>query len=200
MDSMEPHDQLKANVRELTSEHTKFHTFEKQIEGGTVPGLIQQVREAIRVSGDRAGSSGGKPVPLNMPAYTALERITRDVSEALKPWGVRPEGFIEAGIITWAKLAGTKTELTAAAADTTSRWIRDITTLFEPVRTTEVVGKCPQCGWAKMEVIVDGETKIVSTLQAVGGTVTCQSCIAGWTGRELHALKAALDTPDAPVA
>lgn len=196
---MDPLSTLNINVHHLTVEHQRLHVHEQRVEGGTVPGLIQQLRESIAVSGDRGGS-GGQPVPLNMPAYSLLERINTQLRDELNAWHVHPTKCIEGAVRTWAKLARTDQDQTASAAAITTRWITGIKALFEPTRVTEIKGNCPSCGWAKRTVDVEGEERITSTLEAVGDTVTCGYCQATWTGEQLHYLKAALDTPALAVA
>lgn len=193
---MKPHEQLRSNVRVLTAEHTRIYEHEQLLEGGTVPGLIQQVRTAITVSGDRAGG-GGKPVPMNMPAFSLLDRISRELVTEMLAWHVAPAKvrdriMIEGGLWAWSKLMATGEDHTARALDITRGWITSIEALFEPIRETELIGPCPACGYEKCTKEIDGDECVVSTLVAVGATVTCQYCTASWAGEQLHYLHAAL--------
>lgn len=208
---MEPINQLKSNVHQLTNEHTQRHQSTFQHEGhtyteyghGMVPALIQQLRDSTRSSmADSGGSSrGGAQLPINAAALTLYEKISDQAAREYVALARKaPRRHPEDNIRGWMSWTLNSNRLIIAAAHTTTGWIQEISGLINPPRTLEIVGHCPTCGYAKQWTQTDGELTLTSTLTATGHTATCGYCGTTWTGPELHWLKDALNTPAIGVA
>ncbi|MDQ0735318.1 DUF7341 domain-containing protein [Arthrobacter agilis] len=197
--------EVHSNVHQLTREHTRRHKAMYRVDGelitedvhGTVPSLLDQLRKCIGASaGGNTGGAATAGLPLDVSALNLLEEIKGKCAERYQTWaGVArvPTSDVEGNLRRWVAhllSAGDKDVEDARLA--TAGWVSAILAIVHPQRSTEIVGACPHCGWAKQEVVVDGETKICSVLIAVGGTVTCQSCAAQWEGEQLHWLRDAM--------
>jgi hypothetical protein len=199
--------EVHSNVHQLTREHTRRHKAMYRVDGellsedvhGTVPSLLDQLRKCVSGSagGNTSGASTTAGLPLDVAALNLLEEIKSKSAERYQAWsGVArvPASDVEGNIRRWVanlRTAGEKDIEDARSA--TAGWVSAILAIVHPQRSTEIVGSCPGCGWAKQEVIVDGETKICSVLVAVQDKVTCQSCGSEWEGEELYWLRDAMN-------
>lgn len=182
---MEEVTELRANVNKLTREHVRLYEHEQRMESGMVPGLIQQLRLEQGISNDGAGTSSGKPIPLNTGPFDLLQRITTALQEELKPFGLHPIS-LEKAIRTWARLCEMNADLTTRAASLTGRWVDDITVLFDPPKKTDVKGDCPECkGTAQDNGRLDDDDHWipVAPLTRVKDVVTCSMCGERWAGQ-----------------
>lgn len=201
---MEPLMQLRANVRELTRAHTRLYEHDGTTMAGETVGLIQQLRDARGVSGDRAGSGDGTPWPLNAGPFQLLTTIEQEVRDDLKRWYVEPISPLEGAIQTWAYLSKGKLDFLESAVKRSSNWITQIKAIFEPLRRVSIKGDCPACGGTAADNghLDELEQWVpVQPLSMCGDTVTCSMCGKDWKGDlALHLLNISLDTPSTSIA
>lgn len=178
--------------------------------------LLVQLQVAVRPSsGKGSGGSSGKEARavINTGAMELLDDIRQAAADrwALITGEVRHVPTAEA-LRAWGRsLNGARCEVLAAAARQLSSWCLQIEGLFAPVRITELLGACPECGAEKVFVEdgAGGRTISSALFRADTRYAACRAagCEAIWRGlsemttlsirmaaRQAEALQSALDS------
>jgi Zn ribbon nucleic-acid-binding protein len=142
----------------------------------TVPGLIQQLRDAEEPgsSGDGGGAGGGS-LPLGLSALSLLGAITFGAAMRAKRWGVNldqrttPEEHIR-GLVGLASRQSSGEQDELARELRSWRWQAEIVTGWRsPPR--ELIAPCPQCG---------ARGTLLAYAHEDNPRARCLECGAGW--------------------
>lgn len=190
--------QLNDVVHRLTRAHRAIHV---DAESGdkTFPtelSLFEQLQQEIE-SGRRANGGGGgtgSRSPIAIPAFS----LWSEIRETLSTMHITITGKDEPRLRAEAKLqkwaAWTRSDTSGEAGRkclaNAASWASSIEQLLNPVRRTEIVGRCPQteCGATHAWTWVEDEYVRNTALTATGAEATCGACGKVWAGAELHTL------------
>lgn len=190
--------QLNNTVHRLTREHRSTH-IDSDTGAKTFPtemALFTQLRQEI-TSGrrDTAGAGGsGSRSPIAIPAFS----LWAEIRETLATMHIAITGKDEPKVSPESKLQKWATwtqsdnsgEATKQCLENATKWLLAIQQLLNPVRRTEIVGRCPQteCGATHAWTWVEDEYVRNTAITATGAEATCGACGTTWLGTELHAL------------
>jgi hypothetical protein len=129
----------------------------------------------------------------------------RELAGTIQEWHVaitgQAYGSVEQQLITWAHwvqspiVAAAEPERAVQCQAYLAKWVAKIETMLHPVRKGEIPGTCPECLASEAWENIDGErTRIGHAIAAQGGVAKCLNCGTTWSGKDLHALAAALKT------
>lgn len=189
--------QLNNTVHRLTREHRTTH-IDSDTGTKTFPmelSLFEQLQQEIE-SGRRVGGAGGSGSrsPIAIPAFS----LWSEIRETLSTMHIAITGKDEPKLSPESKLqkwaVWTQSDNSGEAArkclENATTWMLSIQQLLNPVRRTEIVGRCPQteCGATHAWTWAEDEYVRNTAITATGAEATCGACGTTWIGTELHTL------------
>lgn len=172
----------------------------------TAQPLLIQLVLAIANSGAGTAfkSSGGTPMPISAGALDIYQEIEKTTAE--RWWAVHHlhhghgRSTLAGRLRAWAAVAQADAELMAEAERLAVGWVKQITSLLQPLRRREIIGACPECDVRQVVRQDDeGETIKAPALVLIYSNddkplaATCQECGTTWEGHDIMVLAATIN-------